>query len=532
MTSPSDMRFPLEARLSRRNLMKGAALGAAGLAAAQAGLLQTLGAASAATSMGPSTTVEPYMLPSLPGVDITSILTVKDPAIPSINGYRMVGIPDGLGAFRSGGSEFTVLMNHELGSTAGAVRAHGSKGAFVSKWRIDRKDLRVIGGEDLIRQVNLWTGAGYVAGTTAFNRLCSGDLPDEKALRHGNRGTKEQIYLNGEESDDGRAFAHVATGQFAGQSWELPRLGKMPFENVVMSPSGKDKTIVICLEDGDLSTSAAATRPCEIYVYIGDKQTSGNPVEQAGLTNGKLYAAKVTVNNLPVSEESNAFGLGTASYVNAGQFTLVEMGPSGNVETLSANQLQAEAVAKGTFRMRRIEDGAWDPRGGRDRDFYFVTTADINTRTRLWRLRFNNAENPLQGGTIEILINGFESGQDVRMFDNMCVDGFGRVLLQEDVGNNTRLGKIWLYGIDSGKLVEVAAANPKFYSGIAATNPTFHTLDEESSGIIDAQQLLGQGWYLLDMQDHRGIPAAEDPALELVQHGQMLAMYIHPSIGR
>ena len=161
--------------------------------------------------------------------------------MPSINGYRMVGIPDGLGAFRSGGREFTLLMNHELGNTAGIVRAHGSKGAFVSKWRIDPQDLRVISGEDLIRQINLWTGAAYVPGTTAFNRFCSADLPDEKALRHSNRGTSERIYLNGEENDDGRAWAHVVTGQFAGQSWELPRLGKMPLKTSWRHPTARTR---------------------------------------------------------------------------------------------------------------------------------------------------------------------------------------------------------------------------------------------------------------------------------------------------
>jgi hypothetical protein len=41
----------------------------------------------------------------------------------SVDGYRMVGIPDGLGAFDNGDRTFTLLMNHELGSTLGAVRA-------------------------------------------------------------------------------------------------------------------------------------------------------------------------------------------------------------------------------------------------------------------------------------------------------------------------------------------------------------------------------------------------------------------------
>lgn len=511
-----------KAGLSRRSVLKGAALAAAGIALPQLAM-GGAGSAEAKAKMGPtgpSTTVAPYLLPSVDGVQTTALLTVAD--MPAANGYRMVGIPDGLGAFSEKGREFTLLMNHELGSTAGIPRAHGSKGAFVSKWTIDSKTFEVLSGEDLIKTMHLWTGAGYVEGTTALNRLCSADLAAEKAFRHGNVGTKARIFLNGEESDNGRAFAHVATGPDAGHTWELPRLGKMPFENVVASPGTRRKTVVIPLEDGDLSTSATGTRPCELYVYIGDKQSSGNDVERAGLTNGKLYGVKVyRADGTLVSEETDAFALGAGSFAGSARFELVEMGAAGDVSALSADQLQADAIAKGLLRMRRIEDGAWDPRGGRGDDFYFVTTADFATRSRLWRLRFNDVEDPAAGGSIEVLVNGGE----VRMLDNLCVDGFGRVLMQEDPGNQDHIAKVWAYGIDSGELVEIAHHDPALF-GVPA-GPRFLTRDEESSGIIDAQDVLGAGWYLLDVQAHASLT---DP--ELVQRGQLLAMYVHPGIAR
>ena len=47
-------------------------------------------------------------------------------------------------------------MNHELGSSAGVVRAHGARGAFVSKWTIRKDDLTVLHGEDLIQTLNTW----------------------------------------------------------------------------------------------------------------------------------------------------------------------------------------------------------------------------------------------------------------------------------------------------------------------------------------------------------------------------------------
>src|SRR5262245_65271755 len=55
-------------------------------------------------------TASPYVLSVNPAVTTQAILTVGD----SVGGYRMVGIPDGLGAFDNGDGTFTLLMNHEI----------------------------------------------------------------------------------------------------------------------------------------------------------------------------------------------------------------------------------------------------------------------------------------------------------------------------------------------------------------------------------------------------------------------------------
>src|SRR5215831_2173379 len=104
------------------------------------------------TKTGPSTNQSPYLLPLLPGYKSVSILSAND----SVHGYKMVGVPDGLGAFDNGDGTFTLLMNHELLSTQGTVRAHGSIGAFVSKWIISKSNLKVLSGNDLIQNANLW----------------------------------------------------------------------------------------------------------------------------------------------------------------------------------------------------------------------------------------------------------------------------------------------------------------------------------------------------------------------------------------
>ena len=112
------------------------------------------------------------------------------------------------------------------------------------------------------------------------------------------------------------------------------------------------------------------------------------------------------------------------------------------------------------------------------------------------------------------------------MLDNVAIDRFGRIVMDEDPGNNSRISKIWLYQVGTGELIQVAEHNPKFFDSTVMNNSSFITQDEESSGIIDARHILGDGWFLLDVQVHN---TSSDP--ELVEGGQLLAMFIDPRIG-
>ena len=179
-----------------------ALIGAAAVAAATAA-----GVAVANAVTGPSSSESPYVIRSRPGVVTKSILTVGD----SVAGYRMVGIPDGLGAFDNGDGTFTLLMNHELRPGQGVARAHGANGAFVSRWTIDKDTLVVTKGEDLIEHTMLWTAGGYSEGATQLNRLCSADLPSFGAFYNAStgKGFNGRLFMDGEESgNEGRGFAH------------------------------------------------------------------------------------------------------------------------------------------------------------------------------------------------------------------------------------------------------------------------------------------------------------------------------------
>ena len=506
---------------------------------------------------GPSTSIEPYYKPSPQAtakgyqVELRSLLTVADPVYPSVNGYKMIGIPDGLGAFDNGDGTFTVLMNHEIfggslaggrgvvsfttnalsgvitsvtnGVASGVPRAYGGTGATVSEWIFKKSDLSVVSGQDLIKHVMLWDrGLGAfrpfdVAADFHVSRLCAGDLPLQTAFYNpsSGKGTQTRIYMNGEEFSFGRAFAHIASGPDKGTSYELPYLGYFSWENSVACPTPQDLTIVMGMDDGGLDNS-------QMYVYVGTKQDTGLDIEKAGLHNGSLYAVRVEENGVLVANESNDKIIGLTKPVSSARFSLFKLD---NAANLTIQQLESLSLSNSTA-FFRVEDGNWDPT--HPNDFYCVTTgraagAAVTHASRLWRLRFDDLGNPTAGGTIERMLEGpvsatgAESGALPVMMDNMEVTKAGKILIQEDPGGNNRLARVWLFDPQTKDLTDIAQADRKF----ATTGANrFLTIDEEASGILDASEILGPGWFLWDIQVHRSIPG------ELVEHGQLVAMHI------
>jgi hypothetical protein len=423
----------------------------------------------------------------------------------------MVGIPDGLGAFDNGDGTFTVLMNHEIPNNLGVTRAHGAKGAFVSKWVVNKETLEVLHGEDQIKKIFRWDGTQWVQipsgdPTLALSRLCSADLPAESAYFDAGSGlgTHQRIFMDGEEIAGGRQLGHVVTGPDAGSSYHLSALGRASWENSLAKPGAGTATVVAELDD---------TNPIgQVYFYVGTKKNTGNDVEKAGLTGGLLYGLKIDT----VTTE----GPGTTVPGNGAHFSLV---PLGDVSALNGVQLEASSVAAGVSGMNRPEDGSWDPSDSRN--FYFNTTASFTGISRNWKLRFDDPANVLAGGTATIGVAGpafdqTKSNADQagpRMLDNLTVNERGQVIALEDVGDNAYLGGVYQYDPTTGGLVRIAEHDPARF-GVGGS--AFITQDEESSGVIPAP-FLGSGKYLIDVQSHK---ESTDP--ELVEGGQLLVLQV------
>jgi len=454
------------------------------------------------------TTQTPYLTTTQPNVRFTAILSAGDVAGTKADGtpWRMVGVPDGLGAFDNGNGTVTVLMNHEITNTVGIVRDHGAIGAFVSQLVVDKATLGVVSASDAVSKEYLWnsTTKAYDLSTVALARFCSADLPAVSAFYDATTGlgTQARIFMTGEENGvEGRPMAVIVSGSDAGSMYELPKLGNMSFETLVASPYTGTKTVVMANDDN----SPAG----QVYIYIGTKQSTGSTLDKAGLTNGSLYGIKADFR----TEAANA------TQPLSGSFTLAALQDETN--RTGAN-LQTDSDTAGVTEWLRPEDGAWDVIN--PNRYYFNTTASQTTPSRLWALDFVDPTDPSKGGKYTALLDGTE-GQV--MFDNLTVSADGTLILQEDPGNFAAAAKMWHYDPTTDKLTEIARFDSARFgdTGIAPTAP--FTVDEETSGVIDVTDLFGSATtkaYLFDAQAHYTFTGAN--ATEVVEGGQLLLMTI------
>jgi len=480
--------------------------------AAMLAAMPALGQASIVT--GPSSSATPYVRAVGSKVtDIHSIITVGD----AVGGYLAVGIMDGMGAFPAASGSMDLFIDHELTANAGGVqRAHQpagfAGGAFISKWNITTTRgsnfLRVNSGADAMLTVATTTN-GTGGSLYNFARFCSGDVPEVRALYNAQtgNGTQNRFFICGEES--GTPGRMIATDLNTGVVYQMPAFdpSQGSWENGLARPFESDQTVVIGTSDGGAN---------RVFVYVGTKQSTGTPAQRAGLMNGTSYGIQVQVKGTSVATESRDFGF------NAG----------GTPRFSGTFVLAAGGAAAGTTFLRP-EDGAWDP--ANPADFYFVTTDRMSTTSagvpqshgsRLYRLRFSDVNNVLAGGTIEAVLDGtdvMEMGDNLAVYNDL--QGGTRVLLQEDPGNHPHSAKTLLYTVATDTVEVIMQSDVARFGapGTPATAP--FNQDEENSGVFDARDTLGLGWFVGNMQAHYSLGSP------LVEGGQLYAFFCPECVG-
>jgi secreted PhoX family phosphatase len=452
-----------------------------------------------------------YMISANSAVSLNPIATTGD----VIAGTVIRGIPDGMGAFDNGRGGITLLSNHEVSTTDKiALRSKsetGQWGVSITAMNYSPTSKTVTSAGALFHDIQYWnykTGkyqdtpiggeaTGAAAGTFGWgiSRFCSATYSPAGTFMYNGIGYEGALFTTGEEiGDNSRGFAF----DMDGHGYQLPRLGMLSFENIVPTLKPGINTVAMANEDGSATDS-------QLHMYVGKKQATGSAIDKAGFTNGDLY-----VLNIPTIATDNIFRttIAKSTPVDA-TFKKIEW----NTDVAGF----AKGARENGMTFARIEDGQWDPKN--PDVYYFVTTESnkdpVATKENpaepgvsrdgggLWRLTFKDAQNPLLGAKLELLLNGGEA-PFLSKPDNMTITDNGIIMLQEDPGNNAHVARIVAYRIKDGKLATIATFDPKYFT---ASGSNFMTIDEESSGIIDATKLLAKGndknsYFFLNAQVH------------------------------
>ena len=489
-------------------------------------------AALVAASVPAATSVKPYVVPLGPEYEIRALFSVDD-RVPETSDpsrqYRMVGIPDGLGARANGDGTSTLFMNHEfVQSTVSEPLVGGPqyRGAYVSKWILDA-DGDPISGErafDSVFMENTVVGPAAEVGnsTPAFARFCSGSLAGRP------HGFDRWIYLTNEEENspitfDGKGGLSVAI--YDNEAHALPKLGRFSKENTLVQPNRGTQTVIFSLEDGP------PTLDNQLYMYVGrkDRSAGASVLTRNGLDNGKLYLFR-SLDPARNSERTFTSGSVTGEWIEIP-----------GAENMTDAQLEAASDAVNAMTFVRPEDGAYNPNNRNE--FFFDTTGSssgpdegVNELGRLYSLRLHPG-NVLKPATLTIVYNAdtiVAAGGDTALSpDNL--DASNQYLqINEDgttesravMGAKGRDGSIWRFdlvkgpvgavGVDASTATRVVELDPPGRDGVPVGPGVW-----ETSGIIDTSALFGADTWLSDVQAH---PPTTAPAPGTVEDGQLFLM--------
>jgi hypothetical protein len=438
----------------------------------------------------------------------------------TFDGETFEGIPDGLGIVPVGNGKryIDIYVAFE--------QSHVPFGGFadfedssVQVARLDMKTMQIVSLEEVLP-----AGAGYI-------RFCSAFMagPDE--------GFGSYTFFVNEESNDVLTIppgAQYGADPFlnpyrqAGYSvWidtktgdfkPIPGLGRHNHENTVIIPGGWDDIIAL---SGDDTFSAPSS---QLYLYSA---ASPGAFKQ---DTGSLWAFQVTgVNGTPLANPSdpqnnaNDFLEITAGSNYQGRFIAVPAGiakgiddyPDGSNNSPQTS-LELWSNDNNVFQFVRVEDIASDP--DNPRDVYFADTGTTRLKEdagtgRLFRAGasafpyFNsdgrifkmvmNASDPTVVDSLTIVAQGkFEEQTGVATFnvidpgvglvnpDNLDV-GHESLMVQEDASS---ANDVWQHPLGTSTWTRVAS--------------TTQVGTAETSGIVDASDWLGAGWWVLDVQSH------------------------------
>ena len=437
-------------------------------------------------------TTQPSQMQGLNGYTVNPVFTVGD----TINGYTPIGILDGTGAYELDADTVRVLVNHEVGSTAGYAYTLASgkslTGARVSYFDIDKATFEVVDAG--LAYDTIYNRAGEVVDadtaldtvdSRGISRLCGANLMEAEQFG-ADQGFADTIFFTGEETTGGTQFAlDVATGNL----WALPWLGRAAWESSTEVDTGTSTHVALLIGDdrsgarvdlngdGDTADEGETLSPvAQTLLYVGTKDTSEGAgfLERNGLADGKLYVwvADDPTDAADAIETSPADFFATGESLN-GRFVEIDIyNPAGTVAVdgsdsgtsvqdgelgydslgfATQGQQDKMAIDAQAFLFSRPEDVATNPNDGTQ--VVLASTgngaaaeSDTWGTTYLIDLDFNNVATGDITAEFTILYSGDDAGGGavaggsdfgLRSPDNLDWADDGLIYLQEDAAVDT-----------------------------------------------------------------------------------------------
>lgn len=477
---------------------------------------------------------EKAYLVALDGWEARVLFTVGE----DLGGFRPLGALDGLAAMPLDAATLRVYANHEVGRGAGRdyTLANGLRltGARITAFDVDRQTRSVVGAGPAYdrlydrygavvtsaQQVNEGTSA-----TDGLQSLCSCAL-----FRAGERGFVDDLYLTGEESDNG---THWALDTANRALWACPALGRGAWENACALETGCDDRIALLMGDD---------RPgAPLYLWIGVKQNGGAFLERNGLAQGQLYAWAAA------SGAATPEGFQGLRALLAGAFepvTALDVAMAGKpghdaLGYLDALSLRTAALAAGAFSFSRPEDVHTNPADGTQAVFASTGRGSLYACDDWGAVYLVDLDvgGLVSGGalpsavpaTIEILADADEEpvpDDAIRSPDNVTWSPDGFIYVQEDRstqlhvfgGVSGRDASIWQLDPVAGAATRIAEVDRQGAGNLG---------DWETSGVLDVTDLFiadgGERLLLVTVMAHTlkdGVIADAD----LVEGGQLLLL--------
>jgi serralysin len=478
------------------------------------------------------------------GFTSSPIHTVGD----AIDGYTPPGVMDGVGAFDLDQDTVRVLVNHELGFSAGStysVDGGGGgpldlTGSRVSYLDVDKDSRQIVDGGlayDAVYDVDgqQATDLSFLAGgLPGFSRFCSANLVEAQAFGAG-RGFEDRIFFTGEE--DGGDFNPNGGAEWAldpanGDIWHLPDLGRGAWENVTPVDTGDRGTVALLMSDdtspfdadGDGEDEAAP-----LYLYVGEKDPGGDFAARNGLRGGTLHVwVPRTSAATPADFSANGTLVGDWVAVdNERQPALAGTDGYDDFGYPTQRNLWTQAEALGAFGFSRPEDVATNPADGSE---VVLASTGVDTYVggadtfgTLYKITTNFAN---MKANARIIYDGdADPTRALRSPDNLDWADDGFIYVQEDKAEDDTLDGEPLFGpgavnpneasivrmdenghhlsrvaeIDRSVVLDPTTA------GVPFDNDAGDAGEWETSGILDVSALFGApagSLFLFDVQAH------------------------------